>query len=278
MGYPSADYVGLYAVEDGEVLSVVRVLRLPYTTPEGVRQIAGIQGVVTRRDRARKGLARELLLEAHRREKAAGSKYSLLWTGRGNVAHSLYESLGYQDVYAPELATLREENRNHGPQRYSLKSVEEGDARSLEMLHQRATVGRLGFTPRASGIIRSSIHLGFLMKDSLWAIFDGGRQVGYAHLWKNPTWCGLDELVLDSGTPVERVLPFLEATARGGWFVIRNTVVRDAMPLLRRRGYHFLPHAYATLMVLGLERPSKNIAEELGTASPRFTCQHLDYF
>lgn len=278
MGYPSADYVGIYAVEKGQVLSAVRVLRLPYTTPNGVQQIAGIQGVVTRRDRGREGLARELLVEVHRREKAAGSVYSLLWTGRGLVAHSLYESLGYRDVYTPDLATLRRGSRVHGPQRYALEGVKEDSLSSLEALHGRATAGRLGFTPRPSGIVRSLIHVGFLARESLYSIFRGEELVGYALLQRQPTWCSVDELVLDPETPLDQVLPALEATALGGWFVIRNTAVRDALPLLRRRGYHYSPFAYYSLLALPLEKPSKNTAKELGTESPRFTCQQLDYF
>jgi GNAT superfamily N-acetyltransferase len=278
MGYPSADYVGVYAVENGEILSAVRVLRLPYTTPEGVQQIAGIQGVVTRRDSGRKELARRLLLEVHRREKAAGIKYSLLWTGRGQVAHSLYESLGYRDVYTPELAALRKGAREHGLGRYTLKDVKEDGVGPLEALHEKATMDRLGFTPRPSGIVRSLIHLGFLARESLQAVFRGGRLVGYALLQKHSMWCSLDELILDAETPLEEVLPTLEAAARGGWFVIRNTSVRDALPLLRKRGYHYSPFAYYSLMALPLEKPSEDVAEELGSGSPRFTCQHLDYF
>ncbi len=88
-GYPATDYFGVYAVEGGEVLSAVRVIRFPFTTPNEVRQVAGIQGVVTRRDTGRKGLAYKLLEEVHRRERASGKKFAMLWTGRGVVAHGL---------------------------------------------------------------------------------------------------------------------------------------------------------------------------------------------
>src|SRR3989442_1138551 len=81
LGYPAADYVGLYAVEDGEAQSMVRVLRIPFSTTEGRETVSAVQGVVTRRDRSRRGLARRLLGEVHHSEKAAGSRISLLWTG-----------------------------------------------------------------------------------------------------------------------------------------------------------------------------------------------------
>lgn len=277
MGYPCADYVGVYAVEKGEILSAVRVLRLPYTTPEGVRQIAGIQGVVTRRDSRRRGVARELLREVHRREKAAGCEYSMLWTGRGLVAHSLYESLGYRDVYTPDLAVLHK-SRNRGAGRYVLESLGEGGTRVMEELHASATAGRLGFTPRPSGMVRSAIHLGFLPADSLFTIRRGGKDVGYAVLQKHHTWCSLEELVLDRRTPIEEVLPTLEASISDGWFVIRNTVVRDLTPLLQRRGYHCSPWAYYSLLALPLKRSGEDVVDMLGTGDRLFTCQGLDYF
>lgn len=277
MGYPSADYAGIYAVENDEILSAVRVLRLPYTSPEGVHQIAGIQGVVTRRDNGRKGLARRLLLEVHEREKAAGSAYSLLWTSRGQVAHSLYESLGYRDVYTPELAALQKGNGRSQTSRYTLNGMEKDGTRTLEELHRRSTERRLGFTPRPPGIVSSLIHLGFLPGD-LHTIRRDGELVGYALLQKRSTWCSLDEFVLSTETPLEDVLPILETAAQGGWFVIRNTSVRDALPLLRKRGYHFSGFAYYSLLALSLQGHRGGVAAETGTESPRFTCQQLDYF
>ena len=279
IGYPSADYAGVYAVEKGEVLSAIRVLRLPYATQEGVKQIAGIQGVVTRRDSGRRGLARLLLQDVHKRVKGAGSSYSLLWTGRGQVAFSLFERMGYQDVYTPELATLHIGRRRDNPGRYTVKSIRNDRVDILEELHSRSMDGRLGFALRPRGVIRSLIHLGFLPAGSLHTIHLDGELVGYALLQRHSTWCSLDELVLGAKISLKEVLPTLEAAApQGGWFVIRNTSVRDALPLLRRRGYHYSPLSYYGLLAMPLERSGGEIMDELGTRSPLFTCQQLDYF
>lgn len=145
LGYPTPSYFGVYAVEDGQVMSAVWVLRLPFTDAEGAGTVGGIQGVVTRRDQSRRGLARMLLQEVHRREKASGCKHVMLWTGRGMVAHGLYESLGYQDVYTPELA-VKACDRAQRPTKYELRKVGESEAGILEKLHHEATSGRLGFT------------------------------------------------------------------------------------------------------------------------------------
>ena len=87
IGYQTQDYFAVYAVEDKEVLAKVEVMHIEVETTEGPETISGIGGVVTRRDKSRMGLARQLLQDVHRREEAAGIKHSLLWTGRNNKAH-----------------------------------------------------------------------------------------------------------------------------------------------------------------------------------------------
>ena len=56
LGYPSTNYFGVFAVEKGEVLSTVRVTRIPYTLPnrrqENVSAIGGVLQGKTIRDRA----------------------------------------------------------------------------------------------------------------------------------------------------------------------------------------------------------------------------------
>ncbi len=141
MGYPAADYFGVYAMEGTEVLSAVRVIELPFTTPKGVEEIAGVQGVVTRRDSGRTGLARQLLEEVHRREKAAGREFALLWTGRGMVAHGLYEKLGYVDVYTPELAIRHIPKRATEPEGHRLRKARPADPVIAGDLADGAVVG-----------------------------------------------------------------------------------------------------------------------------------------
>lgn len=278
IGYPAAEYFGVYAVEGKEVLAMVRVLRLPYTTREGVEQVAAIQGVVTRRDRQRRGLARTLMEEVHGREKEAGSSLSLLWTGRGQVAHGLYESLGYVDVYTPELAVLHCPRKLMKPKRYELKRVRSEDVGRIEKLHAAATKGRLGFTPRHPGLVPPLLKLGFITLNSLRLIARDSEPVGYALIQKSLGWPRLDELVtLDKADPSE-VVSLFESEAPGGWLAIRNTAVRDHLETLRRRRYSISHLANYGLLALALDRRYSDVPGVLGTASGSFTCQMLDYF
>jgi GNAT superfamily N-acetyltransferase len=278
MGYSSADYFGVYAVDGGEILSAVRVIRLPFTTLNGVEHVAGIQGVVTRRDRGRLGLARQLLDEVHRREKTADTRVVLLWTGRGMIAHGLYEKLGYLDIYTPELAVKRVPKKPDVAREYKLKRAHKADLALIEKLHTKATRGKLGFTPRPPQNIEFDVQLGFASIDSLRIVVKAGEPVGYAQVQKLAGWPRLEELVFLPEAEPGKVMSLFEAGAAGGWIALRNTSVREHLGLLESRGYAISNLAYYSLLAKPLDGNGSALAQKLGATSRRFTCQAFDYF
>jgi len=276
-GYPAADYHAVYAVEHGEVLSIVRVIRVPYTTRRGTELVGAVQGVVTRRDQGRKGLARALLQDVHRREKEAGLGLVLLWTGRGQVAHALYESLGYVDVYTPDLA-MKRCGAVAAPRGLKLRSVGASDVRVIEELHQKSTTGRPGFAPRPKRIVETVLKLGFRSPSEFKLVLSGEEAVGYAIFHRGPASPSISELVIKEGVPASDVLALFESASRGGWLAIRNTVVREHREALRARGYEFSSFNYYSLLATSLDRRRKATQATLGSTSMSFTCQQLDYF
>jgi len=278
LGYPAPDYVGLCAVESGKVLSMVRVLRIPFTTTKGRETVSAIQGVVTRRDRSRHGLARRLLGEVHRREKGAGSRFAILWTNQSNMAHNLYNSMGYLDLYTPPLAMRRAGHRPARPSGYELRKIKRADSGIVEGLHADATRGRLGFTPRATHILDWVFRLGFAKREWLRLILRRGEPVGYLELQKNLGWVLSEELVLRDPASADDVLSLLESEIGDGWLALRGTFARDFHGALMRRGYSFTDQSYYGLLGLSLAGGGPRSLKALGTADPRFTCQLLDYF
>ena len=278
LGYPAADYVGLCAVESGKVVSMVRVLRIPFSATKGRETISAIQGVVTRRDRSRHGLARRLLDEVHRRERSVGSKFAILWTGHSLMAHSLYNSMGYLDLYTPPLAMRRAGSRPAGPSGYELRKIKRGDARIVEGLHADSTRGRLGFTPRATRIFDWIFRLGFVKQEWLRLILRADEPVGYVEVQKNLGWVLSEEVVLRDPAMADDVVSLLESEAGDGWLALRGTFVRDFHGALRGRRYSFSDHTYYGLLGLPLAGGGPRSLKALGAADPRFTCQLLDYF
>lgn len=279
LGYPAASYFGVYAVEGSEVLSVVRVLRLPYTMANGeVETISGVAGVVTRPERSHRGLARRLLEEVHQREAAVGSRFVMLWTGRAMMAHNLYESMGYVDVFTPPIAILRCGTPRKKPAGYEMRKATKGDAKPIHGLHRETTSGRMGFTPRPKGILPALFKLGWIKPNAFWLILRSGEPVGYAHLERGLGWAKSGEVVLKGGADVSAALSLLELEARGSWLTLSGTFVSDQRGLLARRGYALTGNSYSTLLARPLGGKRGPSMDELGTAEPSFTCQHLDGF
>jgi hypothetical protein len=214
----------------------------------------------------------------HLREKAAGSRFVLLMTGHSNMAHNLYNSMGYFDLYTPPLAMRRSRGRTTRPKGYELRKVRSGDSRVIESLHADATRGRLGFTPRAAHILDWVFRLGFVKQESLRLILREGEPLGYLELQKNPGWVQSDELVLRDPAAAEDVASLIESEADGGWVALRGTSVRDHRGALRRRRYSITDYSYYGLLGLSLVGGGLGPLKALGTADSRFTCQLLDYF
>jgi GNAT superfamily N-acetyltransferase len=279
LGYPTSSYFAVYAVEGNEVQSVVRVLRIPYTMADGgVESISGLQGLVTRPERSRMGLARRLLEEVHAREAAAGNRFVILWTGRGLMAHNLYESTGYVDVYTPSIAVLRCVKPRKVPDGYEMRRGKRDDARSIHELHAEATAGRVGFTPRPKGILPALFKLGFTKPDAFRLMLHKGELVGYAQLERGVGWAKSMEVVLKEGFDVGVALSLLESEASEGWLTLSGTFVSDQRSLLARRGYALTGNSYSSLLARPLEGKRESLLGDLGTVEPSFTCQYLDGF
>lgn len=283
LGYPSANYFGVFAVEKDEVVSTIRVSRIPYTLSNGKKEdVSAIGGVVTRQDHSRLGLARRLLEEVHRREKADGRPFSLLWTGRNNIAHHLYASLGYIDIYTPELAMIKCIRKPETPSKqYSLVKARSRDAKTIENIHSDATKDRFGFTPRVPGFLGVLFKLGWFRPELFRLILRDKEIIGYCYEFqKSRSWTGISEIVVAGDKAEdEHVIPLLEKEAGNGWLILGNTFVRDNYAALKSRGYSIASFAYTTLMALSLDGTKRNkIAGMLGAENPGFVCHRLDGF
>jgi hypothetical protein len=222
------------------------------------------------------------LEEVHRREKADGKRFSLLWTGRNNIAHHLYASLGYVDIYTPELAMVKCVRKSEAPSKqYSLVKARSRDAETIEQIHSDATKNRLGFTPRVLGLLDVLFKLGWFRPELFRLILRDKEIVGYCvEFQKSRGWVGYSEIVVAGDKAEdEHVIPLLEREAGNRWLDFGNTFVRDNYVALKSRGYSMASFAYTTLMALSLDgTKTSNVARLLGAENARFVCHRLDAF
>lgn len=260
-GTAFVDYHALFATEGNDVLAMVQVIRIPFTSRRGQETVSGLDYVVTRPDAVRRGLASQLIRAVHRREVAAGVHWCFLWTRRSWGAHHGYEKLGYRDVYSPKLAQRHFPGgpRLRMPTGYRWRTVRRSDERLLESLLRRSSQGRLGFVPRIPGSFHWRLHLRWLSLRSVRILSHRGRPVGYAVVQPRTRSVWASDIVVTS--PRERVpmLRALQTLAPGRWLVLaRSTYVTDCRALLEQQGYDVYPVSHSVLMARPL-RPGGRI-------------------
>jgi GNAT superfamily N-acetyltransferase len=277
-----AEYVGLFAVEGETLLAQTFVHRIPYAFDEGTEVISGLGAVATRPDRGRRGVARSLLAEIHQREREAGVRYSALWTNRSWGAHHLYEKLGYRDVYSsPWVVHGGRAIRGAAPRPRELRPARLTDLASIDRLHDRAAIGRLGFCQRPTGFSRTATLSGWLDPGKDLLVAGANRDlVGYAHLDRTAQRLVCGELVA-SLTPVRRALVAEVArTARGLPVAFQHTVVTDHPDLFPASEYSTAPQSWYVLMAnaLGREWRATAAIRRFATDDPKFLCLAGDRF
>jgi GNAT superfamily N-acetyltransferase len=281
-GLPTADYDAIYAVEGSEVLARVEVYRVDVETTNGLERMTGISGVLTRRDKSRQGLSRQLFLDVHRTEKESGMHHSILWTQRNNKAHNLYESLGYRDVYGPVVALVKSKGQKIQTQETAVKirDTTTQDVQTIDSLHAKITSGRLGFSHRFKGFWNLWINIIGSDKASDFKLFTkqgDDEPIGYAWFQQNVGWVRSNEVVIEPQYSEEAV-ELLEREAKENWLALGGTFVIDNRGLLTKRGYTFADYSYSTLMGVSLDDPNEDMVKLLGTNDKGFVCHNGDHF
>ena len=278
-----SDYVGVFAVERGEVLGQTLVKRLAYTFPGGTETIAAVASVGTRPDRARRGVARRLLEDVHRREREAGIRFVSLWTNFSWGAHRLYDRLGYRDTYAFPWAVRRPApgSRSNRARGRRAKPATLADLEEIEQLHDRLGQGRLGFCRRPPHFLRlQAISREVDPARELLVVRRDGAIAGYAHLQSTATRTISGELMAAARADRVRLVEGVERRAQGTAVAFQHTPVTDDLGLFRRRGYSEMNAGWYVFMTAALSgtRARRAAVAEFGVDDPRFLCLSGDRF
>jgi GNAT superfamily N-acetyltransferase len=280
-GYPSADYGGVFGLVGAQVVSRVLVLSLPFTGPDGTVAVPGLTDVGTRPDSLGHGYARRLVEEVHRRERAAGRDWALLWTHPSWVAHGLYEKLGYRDIYSPPsaLATSASPPKRDLPRGFTWRTATTREFDILEGLLAQGTAGRRGLVPRPPNSFRWKHRAGWRPVGNHRILREEGVPVGYAYRTSDPTCLGTVEVVVAAPRYARTMIVALERDARGRRLAIGSTsFVTDHARLLRRRGYALYSSSHNVLMACPLRSGVHPWTPAAVAKDRRFSCHRGDVF
>jgi len=274
-----ADYVGVCAVERGEVLGHVAVELIPYDFPDGPETISGIATVGTRPDVGRSGIAGKLLREAHARERAEGRRFSALWTNRSWGAHALYEKLGYRDVYSSPWALHGTPRRpSHAP---GVRPARRSELDALDRLHDAWAAGRIGYCRRHPGSLSSAVRFHYVDPATDLLVYrHRGTLAGYAQLERSPRRVICGELVACTSRAASSLVAGVAGVSGGLPYAFQHTVVIDQPKLFRPPEYLWGKTSWYGMMAADLggewSRPQAEV--HFGTRDPRFLCLSGDRF
>lgn len=280
-GLSPAPYYGVYAVEAGELLAKVEVVRPQVTGLDGVRaSVVGVADVFTRPDAVRHGYSGALLAEVHRREAEEGRPWSMLWTQISWGAHRLYERLGYSEVFRPWTALLRVPSARESarPSPYRLRAARRSELPALEALRARAGRGRVGFTPAFPRAFSTVVGLGWRSARDFRILARDQAPVGFACVAAKLGQIRVSDVAVTSPRHAPGMIDSLERLAAGRWLVLETTTfVRDHAEGLRARGFRVHTDSHRTLMAKRLG-DGRALDVPAVCRDPRFMCGGFDRF
>jgi GNAT superfamily N-acetyltransferase len=265
--------LALYAVEAGVVMGQVGVFRLPMITTEGREDVGGVWAVSTHPQYAGKGVASQLLEEAHTRMRAAGLRFSTLGTDRFRVGYKLYCQHGYEDmnVWATALARWETAHQSSllraqppGPSGYDF----------AEKVFEEVASDYLGFAWRHTPFVRMRDMVGL---ENIWILWENDQPVGYALAHVKRTLLYISNLLLKNGTDAAEAVAAVVSGLKTSYVQVK--VSRPAeIASLRGAGYRVAHPDWGAFMVKPLvpEVTVEDARRLLAIGTDRFLISWLD--
>lgn len=241
----------LYAVEEGKVFGTVGMLfpkvKTESGTESGIEEVGGIRNVCTRASKSRKGTARRLLDEAHKRLADKGVRFSFLMTSKALVAYGLYEKLGYRDIYHHPTAF-----KEGGGTQSGVELKKEKDPEYVKDLYQGSTEGLNGLIVREPDYWQAIEARGWPDNDKVRIAYEDGKKIGYALYIKKRKQLDCEEIGAMDDKSLNKILGALESEAGEDDVVIHN-VNPNHRDVLESRGYHIYDDKWDKVMVKDFE-------------------------
>lgn len=184
--------LAVYAVEGGDVLGQIGILRLPMISTLGREDVGGIWAVSTHPQYAGRGITSSLLDEAHARMRDAGLRFSTLGTNRYHMTYKLYRQHGYVETNVWASAMARWETA-HQPTRLRAQPLGPEGYDFVDQTFLEIAQDYLGFAWRHIPFdrLRRVVNPG-----DIWILKENNLVIGYALTQMDQTLLKITNLVL----------------------------------------------------------------------------------
>jgi len=266
-------FFAIYAVEADQVLGQVGVFRLPMVSTEGREDVGAVWAVSTHPQHAGRGVASNLLDEAHARMRDAGLRFSTLGTNRYRVAYRLYQHHGYEDMGVLATALARWETA-HQPTRLRARLTGPEGFDLVDRIFADITGNYLGYAWRHTpfSILRDKVDI-----TDIWIFWENRCPIGYAIAQKNKSILNISSLMLTLGTDVTEAIAAIVNEVKTAYVKVKITRPVE-IAKLRRAGYQVAHPTWGAFMLKTIV-PEVTVADArslFGIGSDHFLMSWLD--
>jgi len=237
-------FFAIYAVEDDKVLGQVGVFRLPMVSAEGREDVGGIWAVSTHPQHSGRGIASDLLDEAHARMRQTGLRFSTLGTNRYRVAYKLYQHHGYEDMQVLATALAPWETA-HQPTRLRARPPGPEGFDLVESIFEKVASSYLGFAWRHTPFapLRDKVDIG-----DVWILWENNRPVGYAISQRNKSILNISSLLLPGDIDVTEAVAAVVNEIKTPYVKVKISRPVEIQSL-RKAGFHVAQPTWGGFML-----------------------------
>jgi GNAT superfamily N-acetyltransferase len=259
--------IGYAAVQDGHIIGFVGVMDMVTRDIDGSEvKVGGIWDVATHPAHTRKGIATVLMQRAHEYFQEKDCHFSLLTSGRADIAHSFYKKLGYEVVQSfpsaykiirPPKTPARAAGRKTKP-----------DWNRLLRLYRQVTADRTGLVIRSEEYMRMLGQRKIIQPEKTIQ-----TEKGYALLKEDKGKVKIREIMASTKEATIKLIRRAEENTLKT-VVDRTILSSKTMDAYKSEGYMVLNESYGVLMAKSL---AKSATFE-GTYGDKFYLTGVDLF
>jgi GNAT superfamily N-acetyltransferase len=261
------------AVEDDSVLGQAGVFRLPMISTKGREDVGGVWAVSTHPGHAKRGIASDLLVEAHTRMRAAGLRFSTLGTNRFCGAYRLYQRHGYVDMNVWATGLARWETA-HQPTRLRARLPGPEGFDFIEKLFDDIAGEYLGFTRRYTPFVRLHDKVDL---ENIWVLWENNAPVGYVFVRKKNSMLQISIQLLRMGVDAVEAISAIASVIKTSYVQVTTSRPAD-MASLQGAGFMVAHPNWGAFMVKPLvpEVTVEDARRLFGIGTDRFLISWLD--
>ena len=259
--------IGYAAVEKGLIIGFVGVMDMVTRSVDGSEvKVGGIWDVATHPAHTRKGVATILMQTAHENFQETDCQFSLLTSGRADIAYNFYKKLGYE-----EALTFPSAYKIIKPTKKLVKAAKrkmKPDWNRILRVYRQVTEDRTGL------VIRSEEYMKMLERRK---IIQPEKTIqtekGYALLKEDERKAAIKEIMAPTKEETIRLIRKVEEKALKT-VVDRAVLSHRTLDAYRSEDYMTLTQSYGVLMA----KPLTKSATFKGTYGDKFYLTSVDLF